>query len=46
MSFEHPNVYVAAILREHVCILLAVTEALDAIANLFNDIGNSQFPTT
>ena len=46
MSFENLNVYVAAILREHACVLLAVTGALDAIANLFNYIGNSQFPNT
>lgn len=46
MFFEHLNVYVAAILREHACVLFAVTGALDAITNLFNDIGNSQFPTT
>lgn len=46
MSFEHLNVYVAAILREHACVLLAVTGALDAITNLFNDVKNSQFPAT
>lgn len=41
ISFIYPYTIIHRTVRG-----LAVTEALDAITNLFNDVKNSQFPAT